>query len=165
MQQQMQQQQQEQEQHQCKHDHHGGREEGVDAVAWQQVAAPTHPAASFLHFRLLTWRQVLAAKALKQQQQQKKQQLQEAASATADAVKQAVLQQEVERIEDDEAQEEKIMEKLRRIGRCPAGARCSRARAIGRYGVVVTICQGSFGTRWRAGTDARAAAISSRTSS
>ena len=70
----------------------------------------------------LTWQQVLAAKALKQQQQQKKQQLQEAASATADAVKQAVLQQQVEAIEADEAQEEKIMEKLRRIGRCPAGA-------------------------------------------
>ena len=43
--------------------------------------------------------------------------------ATADAVKQAVLQQQVELIEADEAQEEKIMEKLRRIGRCPAGQR------------------------------------------
>ena len=69
----------------------------------------------------LTRQQVLAAKALKQQQQQKKLQLQEAAVATADAVKQAVLQQQVELIEADEAQEEKIMEKLRRIGRCPAG--------------------------------------------
>ena len=77
----------------------------------------------------LTWQQVLAAKALKQQQQQKKQQLQEAASATADAVKQAVLQQQVEAIEADEAQEEKIMEKLRRIGRCPAGV-CAVIRQI-----------------------------------
>ena len=78
----------------------------------------------------LTWQQVLAAKALKQQQQQKKQQLQEAASATADAVKQAVLQQQVEAIEADEAQEEKIMEKLRRIGRCPAGARVVIRRTL-----------------------------------
>ena len=75
-------------------------------------------------------RQVLAAKALKQQQQQKKQQLREAAVATADAVKQAVLQQQVELIEADEAQEEKIMEKLRRIGRCPAGAQIIQTRLV-----------------------------------
>ena len=64
----------------------------------------------------------MSAKALKQQRQQQKQQLQDAALATADAVKQAVLQQQVELIEADEAQEEKILEKLRLIGRCPAGA-------------------------------------------
>jgi hypothetical protein len=37
-------------------------------------------------------------------------------------VKQAVMQQQVEAIEADEAQQEKIMERLRQIGRCPAGA-------------------------------------------
>ena len=76
----------------------------------------------------LTMKQVLAAKALKQQQQQKKQQLREAAEATADAVKQAVMQEQVEAIEAEEAQEERIMEKLRRIGRCPAGAQTCATR-------------------------------------
>jgi hypothetical protein len=38
MKQQQQQQQEQEQQQQCKHGHHDGREEGVDAVAWQQVA-------------------------------------------------------------------------------------------------------------------------------
>jgi hypothetical protein len=102
---------------------------------------------------------------LKQQQKKKKQQLQEAAVATADAVKQAVLQQQVELIEADEAQEEKIMEKLRRIGRCPAGQRTMHfPQALLHFlwcaHFVTRFTQGLFGTRWRVDTDAKGAATS-----